>query len=316
MQGTYNNTLLCNYKLIQQCATKSSEKGRAMNGYVIGIKNNFVSRVTVLCQNDQLCTIILDRGDIKFNITFVYISPSCQVKVNELFSHINSFSDSCIIIGDLNSRIGDYQNISLCQNHETQVRTTKDLFVNTKGKELIDFLDMSNLTILNGRCASDPLGQFTFCNNNGSSVIDMTLASHNIAELLDFEVLEAVDSSHFPIIVTIMGNNADHKQCTSVERILWNEEKVDSFKNILSNLLSFEQQPNLGMNELCETMLHAARDAGMVKKKVLGGNNIYRGPIWFDKSCLQMKRRSDSISDIFVKFHVRISIMKNADRLT
>ena len=55
--------------------------------------------------------------------------------------------------------------------------------------------------MLNGRTVSDPVGEFTYLDNRGgSSVIDYMLVSSDLyPTVIDFEVLPADYSDHFPI---------------------------------------------------------------------------------------------------------------------
>ena len=52
-----------------------------------------------------------------------------------------------------------------------------------RGRKLIEFCELKNFEILNGKFGLDIRGEFTFINKQGSSVIDYTLASEGILRL-------------------------------------------------------------------------------------------------------------------------------------
>ena len=58
-----------------------------------------------------------------------------------------------------------------------------------------------SMSMLNGRTVSDPVGEFTYLDNRGgSSVINYMLVSSDLyPTVIDFEVLPADYSDHFPI---------------------------------------------------------------------------------------------------------------------
>jgi hypothetical protein len=62
------------------------------------------------------------------------------------------------------------------------------------------------------RTFSDPDGNYTFCNKNGSSTIDLSLCSNEFVPLLDFKVLEEIEALHFPIMTTIEGRQKYWRQ--------------------------------------------------------------------------------------------------------
>ena len=116
--------------------------------------------------------------------------------------------------------------------------------IDSYGKRLIELCKTTNLLIANGRLGSDKgIGEFTFYGQKGCSAVDYLLLS-----LLDFEFI-----SHFNVCETT--EFSDHaginfgifcKKRTQIDqstpyetpprKILWNENKAESFKNDVSNL--------------------------------------------------------------------------------
>ena len=52
--------------------------------------------------------------------------------------------------------------------------------MNKRGKDFLDFLTCTNLTLLNGCTIGDIFGEYTNVNYNGKSVVDYAATSHNI----------------------------------------------------------------------------------------------------------------------------------------
>lgn len=78
-------------------------------------------------------------------IVFVYIPPDSMNDLKEIFEEVRSIKENhgekLIIIGDMNARIGDFQNPGidelLLNNVSTATRNSNDLGINQQGKALI-----------------------------------------------------------------------------------------------------------------------------------------------------------------------------------
>ena len=231
------------------------------------------------------------------------------------------------VCGDINARTGcepDYilfdhyieagLNINI-ESTDIPPRKNKDHVIDSYGKRLIELCKTTNLLIANGRLGSDKgIGEFTFYGQNGCSAVDYLLLS-----LLDFETI-----SHFNVCETT--EFSDHagitfgifcKKRTQIDqstpnetpprKILWNENKAESFKNDVSNLCglfdslsqSLEQdssETNINNNlKKFSDSLYSCSDAHF-------GTNICAenssSPIkenrWFDNECRSAKREFNS----------------------
>ena len=90
-------------------------------------------------------------------------------------------SSHCLIIGDLNARIGHWNNAEddsdFDDNEEVKSRNSRDNYINQLGKILIDFCTTFQCLPLNGNTAGDPDGQYTFVSEQGNSAIDYAVVS-------------------------------------------------------------------------------------------------------------------------------------------
>ena len=121
-------------------------------------------------------------------------------------------------------------------------RSSKDNVVNKRGKILLDALACTNLSILNGCTIGDVLGEFTYVNYNGKSVVDYIATSQNLKNLVNsFEILDLTKfSDHKPCIcrLNVRGNYLPSQEI--LERLenvptnyKWNNENQSMTLNFL-----------------------------------------------------------------------------------
>lgn len=242
------------------------------------------SKIRLVTQTAETICIQFVGDQIKLNLVFTYLSPSCLIPLESVFQNLNPFNEVCLIFGDFNARIGNYQNTSTDRD-----RKSKDKSVNSRGKYLISYLNNNNLIVLNGATESDSTGNFTFSNKNGCSVIDLCIVSENIHKYLDFTVLESEGSSHFPILASIN----EIKLSTNVytyEKLVWNNDKIEHFRDNLDNLLTYYPNEKFNLKDYIQVMNQAAADSGMVKVIKSGAKSFSFGPAWFDSKCVYEKK--------------------------
>ena len=98
-----------------------------------------------------------------------------------------------ILMGDLNSRIGELQDFEdTVEKHMTyttgrktfpKLRKNQDKTLNNMGRKLVDLCKAHDLQILNGRSIRDSSGSFSFYDTKqGASAIDIAVASDPITK--------------------------------------------------------------------------------------------------------------------------------------
>jgi len=146
------------------------------------------------------------------------------------------------------------------------------------------------LKILNGYSESYQWGEFTFCNRNGSSVIDLCIASQDLVDSMNLKVLDSNESCHFPLMITI-GTNIETQ--LPIKQKCWTTKCVDekemTFQGNLENLLDSHDHLDISFTDFTKNMNKAAISCGITKKVVLGKVQQSYGPRWHDTMCQQQK---------------------------
>ena len=129
-----------------------------------------------------------------------YNNPPNKIINWQFLNHIQSFNEPSLIVGDLNA-------------HNTNWHSR---ISNTSGKILQEFLDQSNLAILNNSVATyQPLHKI-----ESSSIIDLAICSENLAKFfLNFNTNEMIRSDH--IAIELSFKSSLKRQKTSI--------KIDQF---------------------------------------------------------------------------------------
>ena len=79
--------------------------------------------------------------------------------------------------------------------------------MNLEGEQFLDMIEKRGLQIANGNIKGDELGEFTYSNTRGASVIDNLLVNNIGFFIIDkFMVEDRTDSDHQPISATFKTN--------------------------------------------------------------------------------------------------------------
>jgi len=272
------------YVIIEQFGTRVSVKGRLCGGYVLGINSKVVSRTSLLCQTDEYCILRANSCNGHILFCFVYFSPKSNVNLLDLFRHLKSFGNNIVIIGDMNARIGRFQNYSNSRLNESR-RESMDSTLNARDRRLIRILKDTDFRIINGSTVSDINGCFTFVNSNGSSVIDLCIATERISQCFDFQVLDLIHSCHLPILVSYYYK--PKSEVNSVPVIRWDNNLKETFVNNLSKLEEINGYPE-NILEYIQQIKEACKNTGLVVKR--SNTMQIGGPKWFDKKCLYYRK--------------------------
>lgn len=129
-------------------------------------------------------------------------------------------------------------------------RNSRDKYVDSRGKELIEMCIEKQVRILNGRSLGDINGKYTCLTSNGSSVVDYVLVSHSILnKILYFEVsdfLPTLSDCHCKLSWGLLTNFNVPIQETYKKKFpdkyIWDEKSSELFQEAM---LSVEIQDKI-----------------------------------------------------------------------
>ena len=288
-KGTDSEVNVPDYKLIQKCRKRKRRSKRYSGGIIIFYKSHLhrgIQELQDLTASPNRIWLKLDKIFFGFTkdlyICACYIPPVNSPHYDDdyirLENEISQVSNrgNILVIGDLNSRIGNH--LDFIDNEDQIHSTVQDLLpddystdfyieknsldniFNAQGQQLIDLCIASQLRILNGRFIGDIFGNMTCFKPNGSSVVDYALTSMDLINCVNFFQTENPTylSDHCQIIVHLKckldNQNVNcYTKCNTIESIFkWenvSKEKLycvleeDSIRNSILNFenTSFEE---------------------------------------------------------------------------
>ena len=241
-----------------------------------------------------------DRFECKFDVV------DCNALINDpVFDFEESVHELSITENDL------------IVNNFSIKRTNKDLKVNDYGIKLLNLCETVNFCILNGRAFQDKnVGEFTFCNKRGKSVIDYVLCNKNaLSKINDFYVkpfnvfsdhsLIGFDVKYFKhsdIVDVPFDFSLNNPFCFTK----WDDNKKDEFisclesENIQNSITYLADNLMENMNR--ETVDSSIQDLNSIFEKAGEGhiNRFYTGSShfrkdkkggakWYDSDCLKQR---------------------------
>ena len=321
------------YKSFHLHGNKSprTKKGRTSGGISVYYKKKLENYISVVETNNiGFLWVKLDKKLFSFSedvfLCICYIPPPGSNVLNsndlcffeELENSIGKFSNQgkSFVTGDFNSRTGSLSDV-IHHEHEIEFRDTHyfeniqnlpirknmDHVIDANGRKLISLCKSISHVITNGRTHSDAgIGQFTFCSSRGQSVTDYLLLSPcDIMHIHDFSIHEWSEySDHAALCFSILILKEKHILKTennarkNEDRIIWNKDKADDFKNLLQKEIN--SLSNLSINENVDVVSQVNCLSSFLyenalkifgKKCKYGFNPKYktRSSLWFDNNC-------------------------------
>ena len=186
-------------------------------------------------------------------------------------------------------------------------RNNSDHVIDNNGKKLISMCKATDHIIANGRLHGDKNGNYTFSSQRGLSVTDYLLLNKNdIISLHDFKILEwSPFSDHAAVYFTFnmkcINNENSTSNCLSDQRLIFNEEKVPEFKELLKNTIHSISNENITDKntvlqvETLTNFLHEKANVIFGKTFKINTNksdknSVNQKPKWFNEACFSAKQ--------------------------
>ena len=332
----FDFSLLFNeYEHFHKPGVKLKEKGRRSGGIVVLIKKTIAKYVEPIdCEAENMICVKVDGRILQTDgdaiMIFTYIHP-CQspfyddkgydstlIYLEEFLMQLTEqYVDiPYMIVGDLNSRIGDW---NLTQDDEEEPhnsgitetygnRKSRDKITNIFGRQLISLCELCQLVPLNGNTMGDLEGKFTFVSNHGKSVIDYALVSLDmfLQKTCCFHILSNVESLHAPIYIPIYGAylqndnllSQNQKTVKKTSILKWDNEKEDRFYSEMENHAleikkaenMIELRPDDAVKLFTETIMSAASCMRRTVYIRTGRKKVKND--WYDIDCTMAKQNA------------------------
>ena len=294
---------------------RSSNQGRASGGILSLVKKNVASSIEI--DNCNFWIFSLNTiEDLRFIVGVLYIRPSydlsivlesLEILLNELSVR---FSGLPILIGgDFNARVGVEDTQELLCNMESSLdpkRCSLDTTVTPRGKDLYEFMNNNGFVLLNGRSIGDILGNFTFSNKNGNSVVDLVYVNVPAIPYIDnFEVLPlATGSDHFPVLLKLkvfgqstVPNNPSPALIQKI-KLKWDGAKASEFAMLTNQIFNNDDLENsfkiLNVDQqnkfITDSIQNAAKNLNMATRTTSKPRTHISKP-WFDSELKSLKAK-------------------------
>jgi exonuclease III len=255
-----SNILLNGYNSHNFYRKFKNRKARRNSGGIILLYKDHLKDGIKIVKNHHDTIIWIKLDHIFFNIVEdVYLcgayiwgeeSPANNFVNIDLFDTIEQDisvfnSLGCVVLcGDLNSRVGNKCDFIPydCINNAfddpdydpdcTPVRASVDNVQNSHGTKLIDLCKSTSLRIVNGRIFNT--SNYTFCSNNGCSVIDYLLMNERHFSLVKDFTIEPFNewSDHAPLRFSLLCPKPDQNEYPRCEiKHKWNDENAERFRS-------------------------------------------------------------------------------------
>ena len=246
------------YKYIYSAATKTAVKGGASGGSVLVYNALVYSSVELLFSASEYIVAKLVKNNIIFIIGLTYVNQVKDITITlqeleDILIIINDKYDNSHIIlgGDLSARIANEGKIDIEQLPTVAegigARESMDMVINDRGRKLLDFMQLNELYICNGRFTDVP-AQFTYVGPQGNSVIDHVIINFRILNIISqFNVISVITKSdHMPIMLLL---RLELETTIEKKTIKWKQKQADVFFNeiLLSKNVSLV---NLNVDEM------------------------------------------------------------------
>ena len=154
-------------------ATRINLKERAIGGGLLGYRSAIKLENFWDCAENCIAACEININNDLWKIITVYNRCGLERIRHQLEDLMEDNREKkCLLIGDLNARIGTLGGKFEDAQGDRLPRNTKDLVKNKEGENWIKLMDDYGLTVLNGNIEGDWAGEYTHIDYKSQSVID------------------------------------------------------------------------------------------------------------------------------------------------
>lgn len=302
------SSVFSNYNVFHSLAIKDASRGRAKAGIIVALNREYYTS-QLLYSAPEYLIIKVNLQSFLFILCVVYISPNVDVE-----SFLNDFSVTFDLLrmsfanvpvfvgGDFNCRVANFNNLDKYMFNDNDFfsseRMSLDLFIDKRGKLLVDFMESNELFVCNGRSISDTPAQFTFKGSTGKSINDLVWCSFTgLDNLKDFKVLNLHTlSDYFPVSLYLCNLDLvsqNDSEETAVNKFIFDKSLSQEFTDLLrwKNEVALVSDDIDKMNSNIITAIkNVATELKMEKSYVNSSKIIVKNKLWFDKECREAKK--------------------------
>ena len=272
-----------------QVASRSSKKGRASGGILLGITENWKE----IDLEWEMTGVIAKKVKIDREVWIIVIIYR-KHGTDEIYNYLQRLGEeqegeyNMLIAGDFNSRMGR-EGGSVGWEGEVVERRSKDEVVNEDGRKLLGIAGENGWHILNGNKTGDEEGEYTYIGPRGATVIDYALANTRAWDSIkEMRVGARTESDHQPLIVELWHRRGEGRKEDKEEKRLisiWDVEAIDKYRKRLEEYKGKETEVNEMWREVKDMV-----DNSMEKREVKVGGKREEAT-WFDTECRRSKRQ-------------------------
>lgn len=298
------------FNMFYSPALRERSRGRASGGLIIYYSRKFFEACVLDISPWWIVCTLKSKGFMSI-LALVYFKPTLkledaldtfQITLGDIRERFHG--TPIIICGDFNARLGSLGDISSdleVQSCLYDLHVSSDTTFNSRGCDLLEFMDFNSFSLLNGRTSSDHPAQLTFVTHNGASTIDLFWCSFDGLDLVsDLKVRNDVlcSSGHFPIILKLHNpggrqyNLTDRQSLAHRQVLVWNPEKTMHYSNHMSlspQVSRLQGSVQESFDNICNTIWNAAAALSMWKS-IADPCSARPSKPWFDQELRSLKR--------------------------
>lgn len=288
-----------NHRLQWISARRENRFGRAISGMLMGIRKGIEDYgfSVNFKETDGVEYIEVQANRTCLNIVPIYLRGKDWENDFDKINNILLLKEwnNQLIIGDMNARIGDSQQI-IEEVYRTSFtagsdkRVSKDNIINTNGRKFLELCNENGLIILNGQTKGDEVGNLTFIGAMGCSVNDFCAIGKDILACVDsFLVDTQIWSDHMPLVLCLKFPDGGRRITSRLlPKLVWKDGFTQKYQRDLNLNLANQklENGNISLEDITKIIINSVPEGEKRQK------TFCKQKEWFDHKCLVARQKS------------------------